>query len=191
MVPTSTNSAGGLPPRRLPLGVNIASALLILQASLLIFAAISAAYYQGEIDAAVNDAAARSSTPIDSGSIALKASYFHFQAQLTLWYALFFAPALVGVALWVRTGQQSARKATLATSLLSLLCCCGAGGWLWLSDEPTGIDEALPDAFDRIYPVWVELGQLGLAVSFVPAFITAALIYNARTVSRTSPESDQ
>ncbi|NBE84887.1 hypothetical protein [Micromonospora rubida] len=165
--------------------------MLILQASLLIFAAISAAYSQGEINAAVNDAATRSSAPMDSGSVALKASYFHFQVRLTLWYALLFAPALAGVALWVRTGQQSARVATLTTSLLSVLCCCGAGGWLWLSDEPTGIDEALPAAFGRIYPAWVEMGQLGLAASSVPAFIAAALVFNARAAAWTSPESNQ
>ena len=180
----------GLPPRRLPLSVTVASALLISQAALLVFAAISAVYAQwGGINAAVNDAASRSSVPVYSDSVALKAAYFHLEARMTLWYALLFAPALIGVALWVRTGEQSARVATLATSLLSVLCCCGAGGRLWLSDETTALDEALPAAFDRTYPAWVELGQFGLAASFVPALIAAALVFSQRPVAHASPAS--
>ncbi|WP_422751816.1 hypothetical protein [Micromonospora sp. WMMD708] len=191
MVPTNTGLTGGRPPRHLPPGVNIASALFALQASLLTFAAVSALYTRGDINAAVNDAAEHSGTPTDSSSIALKASYFHFEARLTLWYALFFAPALLGVALWVRTGRQTARVAALTTGLLSALCCCGSGWRLWLADEATEIDEALPAAFGRMYPTWVEVGKIGLVASFVPAIIaTTILAFSRRTATRASPGSN-
>ncbi|MEU7956869.1 hypothetical protein [Micromonospora humida] len=191
MAPTSTNSTGERLPRRLSPGVNIASALLTLQASLLIFAAISVIYTQGDINAAINDAANRSGTPLDSSSIALKASYFHFEARITLWYAFFFAPTLAGVALWVRTGHEAARVVTLTTSLLSVVCCYGSGWRLWLSDEPTEFDDALPAAFAKIYPTWVEVGRIGLVASFVPAIIAATILaFSGRAAVRNFPGSN-
>ncbi|MFJ8688772.1 hypothetical protein [Micromonospora wenchangensis] len=165
--------------------------MLALQAALLIYAAISVMYTRGDIDAVVNDAANRSSTPVDSSSIAFKASYFHVEARLTLGYALLFTPALIGVALWVRTGQRAARVVALTTSLLSVLSCCGSGWWLWLSDDPTELDEALPAAFGETYPAWVEVGKIGLVASFVPAVIAATILtFSGRAAVRASPGSN-
>ncbi|SDY15076.1 hypothetical protein SAMN05444365_101845 [Micromonospora pattaloongensis] len=152
---------------------------MVLQASALLFAAIGAGYAHFHIDAAVNAAALESDVPVESYQITWKAEYFHFQVRLTLWHACLFTPLLVGTGIWARTGRRIARIAALVTTLFSVLCCFCSGFRLYAADEPVdGLDEALPAAFGQVYPEWVDLATVALTVSFFPAIVAAALIYN-------------